>query len=79
MFSLYFWNSEGWTPRNEVLLEAIVKQAKVTRHPLLVECDANMCPEDLERSLWFQRETDACCSSERSVHMQIQRFERRVN
>ena len=38
VFSVYFWHSEGWTPRNEALLEAVVKQAEVTRHPLLVAC-----------------------------------------
>ena len=53
---VYFWHSEGWTPRNEAALEAVVKQASTTRHPWLVACDANMCPEDFEKSLWFQRE-----------------------
>ena len=43
-------------PRYEALLEAVVKQAKVARHPWLIACDANMCPEDFEKSLWFQRE-----------------------
>ena len=32
-FSVYFWHSQDWTPRNEALLEAVVKQAKATRHP----------------------------------------------
>ena len=53
VFSVYF--SEGWCPRNEALLEAVVKQAKVVRHPWLAACDANMCPEDFEKSHWFQR------------------------
>ena len=55
---MYFWHSEGWIPRYEALLETVVKQAKdTTRHPWwLVACDANMCPEDFEKSLWFQRE-----------------------
>ena len=57
VFSVYFWHSEGWTPRNEALLEAVLKkQARTTRHPWLIACDANMCPEDFEKSLWFQRE-----------------------
>ena len=43
-------------PRNEALLEAVVKQARTTRHPWLIACDAHMCPEDSEKSLWFQRE-----------------------
>ena len=33
IFSVYFWLSEGWTPRNEGLLEAVLKQASTTRHP----------------------------------------------
>ena len=28
-FSLYFWHSEGWTPRNEALLEAVLKQTEL--------------------------------------------------
>ena len=31
-------------------------QARTTRHPWLTACDADMCPEDFEKSLWFQRE-----------------------
>ena len=31
VFSVYFWHSQGWTP-NEALLEAVVRQAKITRH-----------------------------------------------
>ena len=27
VFSVYFWHLEGWTPRNEALLEAVLKQA----------------------------------------------------
>ena len=57
VFSMYFWHSEDWTPRSdEAQLEAVLKQARTTRHPLLTACDANMCPEDFEKSLWFQRE-----------------------
>ena len=50
-FSVYLWHSERWTPRNEALLEALVKQANT-----LVACDANMSPEDVEKSLWFRKE-----------------------
>ena len=56
VFSVYFWHSEGWAPRNEALLEAVVKQANTTRHPWLVPCDANTCPGDFDKSLWFRRE-----------------------
>ena len=34
VFSVYSWHSEGWTPRNVALLEAVVKQAKDTRRTL---------------------------------------------
>ena len=27
---VYFWHSEGWTPRNEALMEAVVKQVRTT-------------------------------------------------
>ena len=42
VFSVYFWHSEGWTPRNEALLEAVWKQARTTGKPWLIACDANM-------------------------------------
>ena len=55
VFSVYSWHSEGWTPRNEALLEAVLTQARTTRHPWLIACDAHVGPEDFEKSLWFQR------------------------
>ena len=73
VFSVYFWHSEGSTPRNEALLEAVVKQADTTGHPLLVVCDANVCPEDFEKSLWFQRSR---CGPERNVHVLVERSKR---
>ena len=32
-----------------------VKQAKTSKHPWLVACDANKEPEDVQRSLWYKR------------------------
>ena len=52
--SVCFWHSEGWTPRNEALLDAVVKQARTTKHPWLIACDANMSPSDFEKSMKFQ-------------------------
>ena len=72
VFSVYFWHSEGWTLRSEALLEAVLKQAKTTRHPWLTAFDANMCPEDVEESV-VSKGSDACSSSKRSVDMQIER------
>ena len=34
VFSVYFWHSEGWTPKNEALLEAGVLRARVTQTSL---------------------------------------------
>ena len=56
VFSVYFWHSEGWTPRNEALLEAVLKQTRTTRHSWLIACAANVCLEDFDKSLWFQWE-----------------------
>ena len=52
VFAVYLWHSEGWTPRNDALMEALVKQPRVTRHPWLIACDANINPEDFKKSLW---------------------------
>ena len=54
VFSEYFWHLESWTPRNEALMEAAVKQARTTRHQWLIACDASMSPRDVEKSMWFQ-------------------------
>ena len=35
-------------------MEAVVKQESTTGHPWLIACDANMCPDDFEKSQWFQ-------------------------
>ena len=55
IFSVYFWHSEGYV-ENEVLLEAVLKRARTTKHPRLTTCDANMSPEDFEKSLWFRKD-----------------------
>ena len=56
IFPVQFWDSEGWTPRNEALLEAVVRRARATKHPWLIACDAIMSPEDFEKSLWFRKD-----------------------
>ena len=62
VFSENFWHSEGWIPRNEALLEAVLKRARVTRHLWLVACDANMSPVDLEKKPLVPEKRDACGS-----------------
>ena len=52
MFAVYFWHLEGWTPTNQALMDAAVKQARTSRHPLSFACDANKNPEDFKNSLW---------------------------
>ena len=39
---------------NEALMEAVVMQARITRHPWLVACDANTDPEDVKKSLLYE-------------------------
>ena len=54
VFTVYFWHSEGWTPKNEALINGEVNQARTTRHLWLMACDANMTPKDFRKSKWFQ-------------------------
>ena len=53
MFAAFFWHTEGWSPRNEAILEAVLKRTRTTKHPWLTACDATMSPEDFEKSLFF--------------------------
>ena len=56
LFSVYLWHSEGWLSRNEALLEAVLKRTRTTKHPWPKARDANMRPEDFEKSLWFRKD-----------------------
>ena len=56
MFAANFWHTERWSPRNEAILEAVLKSARTKKHPWLIACDANMSPEDFEESLWFRKD-----------------------
>ena len=73
VFSVYFWHSESWTQRNEALLESVLKRARVTRHSLLVACDTYMNPAEFEKKPLVSEEPDACGSSGKSVHVQVER------
>ena len=55
VFSAYSWHSEGRTPRYEALWQEVLKRARMTRHPWLLACDANMNPVDFENSLWLRK------------------------
>ena len=54
VFTVYFWHSEGWTQKNEALINGAVNQARTTRHLWLMACDANMTPKDFRKSKCFQ-------------------------
>ena len=71
VFSVYFWHSGGWTPRNEALLEAVLRQAQTTRHPWLVAGDAKHVSGRRREEPVVSKESDACSGSGRSVHMQV--------
>ena len=58
-FAAYFWHTEAWSPRDEAILEAVLKRARATKHSWLTACDANMSPEDFEKSLVLER-SNAC-------------------
>ena len=73
MFAAYFWHTDGWSPRNEAILEAVLKRAKATQHPCLIACDANMSPENFEKSLLVSERPNACDSTRRSVNVQIKK------
>ena len=45
----------GMVPKNETVLEAVLKRARATKHPWLIACDADMSPEDFETSLCFRK------------------------
>ena len=50
IFAAHFWHAEGWTPRKEAILEAVLEGARVTKHPWLLACDANIAPVALSGS-----------------------------
>ena len=78
VFSVYFWHSEGWTPRNEAIVEAVLKRARTTKHPWLIACDADTSPEDFEKKPLVSERSNACNSSSRGVGVQIKKLQRRI-
>ena len=54
VFFCHVFMVRGRMDENEALMEAVVKQARTTRHPWLVACHANMNPEDFRKSLWYK-------------------------
>ena len=56
-FAVYFWHSEGWTARNEALLETVILRIRDTQYPWLMACDANMEPNAFVQGRWFDGRT----------------------
>ena len=75
VFSVYVWHSEGWTPGTEALLEAVLKRSRVTIHPWLLACDANMSPVELEKKPLVSEEPNAGGSAGKSFHVQVKKCE----
>ena len=46
IFAVYVWHSEGWSPRNEALMSAVLRRAADTRSHWIIACDANMDPAE---------------------------------
>ena len=65
VFSVYFWHSEGWTPRNEALLEAVLKRARVTKRSWLVACDADMSTAEF----FFLKKKKKLCLQSNRLHV----------
>ena len=74
----YFWHTEGWTPRNEAILEAVLARARATQHLWLVACDANMSPADFENSLWFRKDQMHAIDPRGSFNVQVEKCQGRM-
>ena len=84
--NVVFWHSEGWTPRNEALLEAVLKRARVTRHPWLMACHAknrthveapekaSTCRSKSAKGEWMEKVYDyvIACNSMRGTIAQME-------
>ena len=78
IFSVYFWHSEGWSSRNEALLEAVLKRTRTTKHPWLMACDANMSPQDFEKKPLVSKRANVRDGTRRTVNVQIKECQRRL-
>ena len=78
MSAAYFWHTDGWSPRNEAILEAVLKRARTTKHPWLMTCDANMSARRISRKPLVSERSKACDSTRGSVNVQIKKCQRRM-
>ena len=78
IFAAYIWHTESWTPRNEAILEAVLKRARATKHPWLAACDADMSPVDFEKKSSVSKRSDACDSTRGSIIVQVEVCQRRM-
>ena len=52
--SVYLYHTEGWTHRNQLIMEELVRVVAMLKLPFLIFADWNMQPADLEQSLWVE-------------------------
>ena len=79
-FAAFSWHSEGGTPRHKALMAVVVWQARTTKHPWLVACDATTDPEDFQRGLWFKREVHVHgAAGSKSNQLSCHRFKWRIS
>ena len=58
----FFWHSEGWTARKEVMMQEVLQQIAGEPSPWLIACDANMEPRHFCEGEW-------CIEAESVVQM----------
>ena len=73
MFAAHFWHTEDCPPRNDAVRAAVLKRARTTKHPWLIACDANMSPQDFEKSLWFRKDQMHVIAPEGGSTVQIKK------
>ena len=56
MFAIYFSHSEGWTTRDEVLLEKVFMSPKDTSYSKIITCVVSMESKDFVKGKWFSEE-----------------------
>ena len=67
IFAASFWHTVEWTPRNEAILETVLKRTRTTK--------ASMDPRRFRKTFGFER-SNARDSTRRSVNVQIKKCQR---
>ena len=56
-----------------------MKRARISKHPWLVACDADMSPEDFEKSLWLRKNQMHVAAPEKASTCRSKKCKRRVD